>query len=190
GRTLKTILYKLEHELQYKVNWKVFDSIDFALPQSRKRIFIVGTKLEKPMLDGLDPKYDILGSILESGLETLKSDFTDKILSHFELKDLYGKSIKDKRGGDNNIHSWDIGLKGEVTKDQSILLESIFKQRRSKKWALEIGVEWMDGMPLTLNQIKTFTNVKEDKLNSMLTDLTAKGYLKLEYPLQVHKLIY
>ncbi len=141
----------------------------------------MGTKGELIDLGGNEPKFNTLKNILESGLPTIHSDFTDKILNHFELKDLYGKSIKDKRGGDNNIHSWDIGLKGEVTKDQSLLLSKIFKARRKKQWAEEIGIDWMDGMPLTLSQINTFINHTESKLFSMLEDLTEKGYLKFEH---------
>ena len=41
GRTLKTILDKLENELDYQVSWKVLDSVNFGVPQSRKRVFIV-----------------------------------------------------------------------------------------------------------------------------------------------------
>ena len=119
GRTLSTILYKLENELGYNVSWKVFDSLEFGLPQSRKRIFIVGTKNQTVDLSGNEPKYNRLESILEKGLPTINSDFTNKLFSHLELKDLYGKSIKDKRGGENNIHSWEIGLKGEISKEQS-----------------------------------------------------------------------
>ncbi len=187
GRTLSTILDKLQNELGYNVSWKVFDSLEFGLPQSRKRIFIVGTKNELIDLDGNEPKFNALKNILENGLPTIKSDFADKILKHFELKDLYGKSIKDKRGGDNNIHSWDIGLKGDVSKEQSLLLGKIFKARRKKQWAEEIGIDWMDGMPLTLSQIGTFVNHTESKLFSMLEDLTAKGYLKFEHPKKLVK---
>jgi DNA (cytosine-5)-methyltransferase 1 len=187
GRTLSTILDKLRNELGYNVSWKVFDSLEFGLPQSRKRIFIVGTKDEEIDLEGNEPKFKALKHILESGLPTIQSDFADKILKHFELKDLYGKSIKDKRGGDNNIHSWDIGLKGDVTKEQSLLLTKIFKARRKKRWAAEIGIEWMDGMPLTLSQISTFVNYSESELFSMLEDLTAKGYLKYEHPKKLVK---
>jgi DNA (cytosine-5)-methyltransferase 1 len=182
GRTLKTILNKLENELGYKVSWKVLDSLEFGLPQSRKRIFIVGTKSGYVSLNGNQPVYKSLDNILEKGLETLKSDFVSKILSHFELKDLYGKSVKDKRGGENNIHSWDIGLKGEVSKEQSLLLNKLFRERRKKQWAEQIGIDWMDGMSLTFNQIKTFTTAQESTLKSMLDDLTEKGYLKFEHP--------
>ncbi|MBK5213681.1 MAG: DNA (cytosine-5-)-methyltransferase [Flavobacteriaceae bacterium] len=180
GRTLSTILYKLKNELGYKVSWKVLDSIEFGLPQSRKRIFIVGAKNEKPNLTFSNKEFKPLKTILENGLETIKSDFTEKLFRHFEMEDLYGKSIKDKRGGDNNIHSWDIGIKGEVSDEQIILLNKLFKERRKKHWAKKIGIDWMDGMTLTLKQISTFQ--KNDKLKELLDDLVIKGYLRFEHP--------
>lgn len=187
GRTLSTILLTLENDLGYKVSWRVFDSIEFGLPQSRKRIFIVGTRDERVELNGNEPKFAKLESILEKGLEPLKSDFVDKLLSHFQIEDLFGKSIKDKRGGDNNIHSWDIGIKGEVTEEQCKLLNKLFKERRKKQWAIEIGIDWMDGMALTLEQISTFIDKPKKELQSMLDDLVAKGYLKFEYPKKLVK---
>lgn len=180
GRTLSTILYKLKDELGYNVSWEVLDSIDFGLPQSRKRIFIVGTKDETANLSFSSKQFKPLKTILENGLETIKSDFTEKLFKHFEMEDLYGKSIKDKRGGDNNIHSWDIGIKGEVSDEQIILLNKLFKERRKKHWAEKIGIDWMDGMALTLKQISTFH--KNDNLKVLLDDLVKKGYLRFEHP--------
>lgn len=188
GRTLKTILHTLEDDLGYKTSWRVFDSLEFGLPQSRKRIFIVGTKDEKIDLYGNKPKFKKLESILESGLPTLKSDFIDKLLLHFSIEDLYGKSIKDKRGGDNNIHSWDIEIKGSVSKQQVKILNELFKQRRKKQWAEEIGIDWMDGMPLTLEQINTFIKLPKKELKILLDDLTLKGYLRLEHPKKLIKI--
>lgn len=180
GRTLSTILYKLKDELGYNVSWKVLDSIDFGLPQSRKRIFIVGTKDETANLNVSAKQFKPLKTILENGLETINSDFTKKLFKHFEMEDLYGKSIKDKRGGDNNIHSWDIGIKGEVSDEQIILLNKLFKERRKKHWAVKIGIDWMDGMALTLKQISTFH--KDKNLSGLLDDLVKKGYLRFEHP--------
>ncbi|MCG9791725.1 DNA (cytosine-5-)-methyltransferase [Flavobacterium algicola] len=182
GRTLKTILHTLENELGYKTSWKVFDSLEFGLAQSRKRIFIVGTKDEKIDLNGNQPRFKSLESVLEKDLPTLKSDFIDKLLAHFPFEDLYGKSIKDKRGGDNNIHSWDIEIKGSVSKQQAEILNKLFKQRRKKQWAVEIGIDWMDGMALTLEQINTFIDLPKAELKILLEDLTKKGYLKFEHP--------
>jgi len=180
GRTLTTILDKLKNELGYKVSWKVLDSVEFGLAQSRKRVFIVGTKDEKANLTFSDKEFNVLNTILENGLETIKSDFTEKLFSHFEMEDLYGKSIKDKRGGENNIHSWDIGIKGEVSDEQIILLNKLFKERRKKHWAEKIGIDWMDGMALTLKQISTFDN--SNNLKVLLDDLVKKGYLRFEHP--------
>ncbi|MCT3721333.1 DNA (cytosine-5-)-methyltransferase [Elizabethkingia anophelis] len=188
GRTLKTILYILENDLGYKTTWKVFDSLEFGLPQSRKRIFIVGTRDNKIDLEGNDSQFSVLKTILEQGLPTINTDFINKLLSHFEIEDLYGKSIKDKRGGDNNIHSWDIELKGNVSKTQAEILNKLFKQRRKKLWALEIGIDWMDGMPLTLDQISTFIKLPKKELKKLLDDLTNKGYLKIEHPKKLVKI--
>ncbi len=188
GRTLKTILQTLENELGYKTSWKVFDSLEFGLAQSRKRIFIVGTKDKKIDLNGNQPRFKSLESVLEKGLPTLKSNFIDKLLAHFPFEDLYGKSIKDKRGGDNNIHSWDIEIKGSVSKQQAEILNKLFKQRRKKQWAVEIGIDWMDGMALTLEQINTFIDLPKTELKTLLEDLTKKGYLKFEHPKKLVKL--
>ncbi len=188
GRTLSTIIYKLEKELDYQVSWEVLDSVNFGVPQSRKRVFIVGTKNNKISLKNFIPKFQVIKDVIESGKETLNTPFTQKLLSHFSIKELYGKSIKDKRGGQNNIHSWDIGIKGECSKEQVILLNKLFKERRKKHWAGEIGIDWMDGMPLTLKQIKTFApsvNLFENHtfdLKELLDDLVQKGYLRFEHP--------
>jgi DNA (cytosine-5)-methyltransferase 1 len=191
GRTLKTILNKLEKELDYKVSWKVLNSVNFGVPQSRKRIFIIGTQKNKVSLEKFTPTFKKLKDILESGKETMNTDFTKKLLSHFSVEELYGKSIKDKRGGKNNIHSWDIGVKGECSSEQKTLLNKLFKVRRQKHWAVEIGIDWMDGMPLTLKQIKTFypTNdlFESYDLKAMLDDLVNKGYLKFEHPKKLVK---
>jgi len=186
GRTLKTILDKLENELDYQVSWKVLDSVNFGVPQSRKRVFIVGTKNEKVSLDNFEPTFKVLKDVLESGKPIMNTDFTKKLLSHFTVVELYGKSIKDKRGGENNIHSWDIGVKGECSKDQINLLNRLFKERRKKQWASEIGIDWMDGMPLTLSQIQSFfptNNLFESvDVKALLDDLVEKGYIKFEHP--------
>ncbi len=186
GRTLKTIVNTLENKLGYKVSWMVLDSMDFGLPQSRKRIFIVGHKKFKIPLNGFKKKITLLKEILESGHDVLDSKLTRLLFKNFKIEELYGKSIKDKRGGDNNIHSWDLEIKGPVSEEQIILLNDLFKQRRKKIWAQKIRIDWMDGMALTYGQIKTF-NASPD-LKKMLDDLVAKGYLKFEHPKKLVKI--
>lgn len=179
GRTLNVIVTTLL-ELGYKIDYKVLNSYDFGVPQERKRIYIVGSLEKQPVLDGFETSHKTIGDILESGIQTLDTPFVNCLLQHFKVEDLYGKSIKDKRGGDTNIHSWDLEIKGPVNQNQKNLLNRILKERRKKKWAGLIGIEWMDGMPLTYNQIYSF--FPHPDLQEMLDDLTQKGYLKFEYP--------
>jgi DNA (cytosine-5)-methyltransferase 1 len=184
GRTLSTIIEHLE-ALNYKVKWKLLNSKNFGLAQDRKRVYIVGTKIEAPSLDNFKEQTTKLKSVIEYGKPTIKSKFTELLLSHYSIEQLYGKSIKDKRGGANNIHSWDIELKGTVSVEQKKLLNQLFKERRKKRWAEEFGIDWMDGMPLTLKQISTFYN--DENLEEMLEDLVKKGYLKKEHPKRLVK---
>lgn len=179
GKTLQVIIDKL-HALKYKFDFRVLNSKYFGVPQERKRIYIVGSIDEKPDLDNFPVRESKLGDILETGMPTVDTPFVRTLLKHFSIEELYGKSIKDKRGGDTNIHSWDLEIKGPVSDKQKKLLDTILTERRKKKWAEIIGIDWMDGMPLTLEQIRTFFDDAE--LEDMLEDLTEKGYLKFEHP--------
>ncbi|MBE6331239.1 MAG: DNA (cytosine-5-)-methyltransferase [Bacteroidales bacterium] len=179
GRTLSVILDHL-NSLDYHISYKVLNSKFFGVPQERKRIYIVGSLNKKISLDFFSTSFKKLGDILQHGQPTMKTKFINLLLSKYDLKDLYGKSIKDKRGGFNNIHSWDIGLKGDVTEDEKRLLDKILTERRKKQWASIIGIDWMDGMPLTAKQISTFYH--HPNLNQMLAHLEKMGYLKLEHP--------
>ena len=179
GRTLSVILNNLT-KLGYNVTWKVLNSRDFGVAQDRKRVYIVGVKKGQVILDGFDIKSSRIKDILENGLQVDDSLFAQKLLKNYSVEELYGKNIKDKRGGKDNIHSWDIEIKGSLTDEQKMLLNMILTERRKKKWAHIHSIDWMDGMPLTINMIRTF--YKGDNLYEMLEELTEKGYLKKEYP--------
>ena len=186
GKTLKVILEKLK-SLNYKVTYRVLDSQKFGLAQSRKRIFIVGTQKNEIDLVDFSMKKAVFSEVMEIGLPTIQSEFTEKLLSKFSPSEIIGKSIKDKRGGANNIHSWDIELKGPVSEEQKLLLSKLFKERRKKHWALNKNIEWMDGMPLTYEEIATF--YPHQNLLSMLEDLKSKGYLTFEHPKNIVEII-
>ena len=179
GRTLSIIIKHLE-DLDYRVAYRLLDSQFFGLAQSRKRVYIVGTLDKCISLDNFDKNKSVLKDILEKGLPTIDSAFTRKLFEHFRPEDVIGKSIKDKRGGNSNIHSWEIGLKSETTKEECDFLNMLLLERRKRKWASEIGIQWMDGMPLTVDQIKTFYPRKN--LKKFLDGLVDKGYLRLEHP--------
>lgn len=179
GNTLAVILDRLK-KLGYYVSYRLIDSQYFGLAQSRKRVYIVGTKDSNISLDDFLESSATFSDIMEHNLPTMDTQFTRKLFQHFSPQDVIGKAIKDKRGGDDNIHSWEIGLKGETTPEQCDFLNMLLLERRKRKWAKEIGIDWMDGMPLTKKQISTFFH--HDNLQKFLDDLVDLGYLTLEYP--------
>jgi DNA (cytosine-5)-methyltransferase 1 len=180
GRTLKTILHKLEKELDYKVTWNILDAQNFGLAQARRRIYIVGTKKERVSLENFPQIKSTFSDVMEKGCKTLNGEFSKKLFKKFKPEELFGKAIKDKRGGENNIHSWDIGIRGRVTQKEQTLLNALLLERRKRHWAKKIGIDWMDGMPLTAEQIRAFHNIED--LQTMLDKLVEQGYLVLEHP--------
>ena len=186
GKTWKIIEDKLSR-LGYKVSHIVLNSKNHGLPQSRERVYIVGTLKEKVALDKFEEKTSSLENILEKGNQTLNTTFIKKLIEKYHVTELYGKAIKDKRGGKNNIHSWDLELKGHVSREQKELLNELLKARRKKEWADIKGIKWMDGMPLTLEEIASFYKPvffsnNTQKLKALLEDLIKKNYLKYEHP--------
>jgi len=196
GRTLETIINHLEN-LGYEVNWKVLDASEYGVPQKRKRIYITGSLSAKTDLNDLNKNSSKLANVLEKNLPQSAylndSVLVNKLLEHYSVDQMKGKQIKDKRGGANNIHSWDVELKGPVSEEQKALLDEMLKQRRRKSWSLSKQIPWSDGMPLTLEEIATFhtqtlfEHKMSDKkylvhLKSILDDLVKKKYLTFEIP--------
>lgn len=196
GRTLETILAHLD-DLGYQVSWKLVDASKHGVPQKRKRIYIVGSLSKQVDLSHLTEAQSQFGDVLESAVEskyTIESVLAKKLLDHYPASELVGKQIKDKRGGKDNIHSWDVGLRGEVTDEQKVLLDSILRQRRRKDWAKLKGIKWSDGMPLTLEDIWSFAPALLKKssrnkvhLQRVLDDLVDKKYLVREKPKQAQE---
>jgi DNA (cytosine-5)-methyltransferase 1 len=131
-------------------------------------------------LDGFAKSSQVIEEILEHGLPLVVSPFIRKLLKVCPLEELPGKSIKDKRGGPLNIHSWDIGFKGKVSRRQREILNKMLTERRKHEYAEEYGIDWMDGMPLTLEMLQRIFPDKD--LKKQLDDLVSKKYLKIEHP--------
>jgi DNA (cytosine-5)-methyltransferase 1 len=182
GATLKTILSILE-SLGYIVTWKVLDAKNFGIPQVRKRIYIVGSKGKEISLNDFKVEQKVFSDIQEKNLPPVETKFTNKLLELFPPEELGGKAIKDKRGGSNNIHSWDLELKGPLNKEQKKIMSVLLRERRKKKWAEIKGIVWMDGMSLTLNEIHSFyDSLPKEKLRSLLNDMVEKKYLRYDHP--------
>ena len=182
GKTIKVIMRVLTEDLGFNASYIVLNAADFGVPQLRKRVYIVGCKKKFGKVNlKFKPRPHIgAGTVIEYGQPILDNEFSRHLLSAYSPDQLNGRALKDKRGGKQNIHSWDIAQKGVVSEEQKKLLNMILLERRKKKWAAEIGIDWMDGMPLTYEQIKTF--YKGAGLKKMLDDLTKKRYVYLEHP--------
>lgn len=192
GRTLEVILQRLEI-LGYQVSWKVFDASEYGLAQKRKRIYIVGTLGERVSLDDFQKTYSPLAQVLERSFPPsleIETSLTQKLLSHFDMKQLIGKQVRDKRGGPNNIHSWNVGLKGEISSFQDEILEVLLRARRRKGVAIAKGIPWSDGMPLTLDELISLFAAKHTEsalpkrqiFQKALDELVTMGYLGFESP--------
>ena len=102
GKTLKIILDHL-HSAGYKVSHRILNSKDFGVPQERKRIYIVGTLQKAPDLTDFPIVHRCMRDIMETGKTVSNTKFTRLLLKNFTLKELYGKSIKDKWKSHTNL---------------------------------------------------------------------------------------
>lgn len=177
---------KIKHifeEIGYNISFKKLNSADFGVPQSRERVFIIGHKNKYIDFDTLTYKQPKkLSDIIENDLEytDIDSGLCDKLVNLHKKQPIYGHKLQDKRGGTNNIHSWDLGYNGIITDKQKTIMEKIMLERRKKHWAVKKNIDWMDGMPLTFDEIKTFIKDNDADLLANLSQLVEKKYLKLE----------
>ena len=183
GKPLKRICDEFNN-IGYFVSYKKLNATDFGVPQNRERVFIV-CSLEKHVdLDNIEyvNPENTLNSIIDytAKYSDIESNFANKIMELHSQTPLFGYKMQDKRGGQNNIHSWDIGVNGVLTIRERELMKKIMTERRKKHWAEKKNIVWMDGMPLTLKEISTF--VDDTNLKQMLDNLVAKKYLRLEKP--------
>jgi len=183
GKPLKKICDEFKN-IDYFVSYKKLNATDFGVPQNRERVFIV-CSLEKQIdldkIEHVNPD-NTLNSIIDHSAKytDIETGFANKIMDLHSQTPLFGYKMQDKRGGQNNIHSWDIGVNGVLTMNERNLMNKIMTERRKKHWAEKKNIVWMDGMPLTLSEISTF--VDDPNLKQMLDNLVAKNYLRLEKP--------
>jgi DNA (cytosine-5)-methyltransferase 1 len=182
GKPLKRICDEFKN-INYFVSYKKINSADFGVPQSRERVFIVCSleKIDMENIKHVDP-IKSLSTIIDVNAKytDVDANFANKIIELHSNKPLFGYKIQDKRGGENNIHSWDIEINGKINDEEKKLMKLIMTERRKKHWAEKKGIPWMDGMPLTYKEICTFYNNTE--LKNMLDNLVSKKYLKMEKP--------
>lgn len=141
GKTLSTILHKLEIA-GYNVSVAVLDASAFGVPQKRKRVYLVGVDSNYGEVDlsNLETSKVFVEDVIQRGEETDDSEFAKLLIKNVGLDKLAGKCVKDKRGGASNIHSWDIGLKGPVSKEQTKFFKYSFERKKKE----EVGFDYWD----------------------------------------------
>lgn len=99
GKTFEAVMAELEKLKMYQVDWRVLNTKDYGIPQSRSRVFIVGvmtkeilewptpTKLKKPLkayVDNSDRKQETIQHSRKKMLLTIPKDscFIDISFSH------------------------------------------------------------------------------------------------------------
>lgn len=183
GNVIKRIQKEFE-DIGYHFTYRLFDASEFGVPQVRKRLFFVGCR-EKAIDLSLARKTQ--AKPLEHFIDqddltsTIPRPFVEALLRMPDYK-LYNCAIKDKRGGAKNIHSWDMGLFGQVSDTQKSIMNKLMLERRKKHWAEKKNITWMDGMPLTMADILTFMEVEATDLKKDLDGLVEMTYLKKEKP--------
>lgn len=183
GRCIRRIQDMLT-QIGYHVSYRKINGVEFGVPQARERVFIVGS-LHRPIdLSALRPIPDapvpVLRDVLEHGARYTDIDriFADRLIHLHRRHPIFGHKIQDKRGGDINIHSWDIDYNGQLGEKEKDLMNRLMRERRKKHWAKQKNIIWMDGMPLTETEISSF--FPHPELQSMLRHLVELGYLRVE----------
>jgi DNA (cytosine-5)-methyltransferase 1 len=183
GKSIERICKEFK-DIDYNVSYKKLNAIFFGVPQNRERVFIICSYKNNINFDKLKnineniKLKDIIDN--NSKYTDIDENFAKKILNLHLKTPLFGYKMQDKRGGKYNIHSWDIGINGDISIDEKKLMNNIMTERRKKHWADKKKIDWMDGMPLTYDEIKSFYDIPN--LKSMLDNLVKKKYLKIEKP--------
>ena len=189
GRTLTTILTTLQ-QIGYNVSWGLLDASLYGVAQARKRIFIVGSLTHTPVMPAPSKTATPVAKFLQKNIKEADSkvnSFSTLLTSHYSIDFLKGKAIRDKRGGPNNIHSWNIEYWGKTSLQERELLENLALESRKKSWSIINKIHYTDGMPLSIDNILTFTKMSKTTLTKTLEKLVKQGYLYKE-PNQTYRI--
>jgi len=160
------LLYELE-KANYCIKWKVVNSYDFGVPQSRERVFIVGIRKDLsnaqeyqfPQSLAYRPRLvDVIDEIKDCQIVTKKKlnpnilfggsgsipPSRNRFQKDDELNDFF--TFSDLRNGHTTIHSWDII---DTTKKEKLICLTLLKSRRKKQYGEK------DGNPLTFEDLQS-----------------------------------
>ncbi|TAL18287.1 DNA (cytosine-5-)-methyltransferase [bacterium] len=135
GLHFATILSSLT-DLNYTIEWRLFNAMDFGLPQNRQRVFIVGTKADDYNING-NSSLSIVSTKLaiESELNSLKpidlEDLSDS--KSWKFIEKHGKKFPNW-GIASNHRFWGKDLNGFDSKSKPVFLNSILQDNVSSEF--------------------------------------------------------
>lgn len=165
--------------IDYSVRWKIINSYDFGVPQSRERVFIVGIRndLENAQAYSFPEPISTQPKLVDIIDEIKDCEIIEKVKVSPDL--LFGEQIppsrnrfqkddemndffvfSDLRNGHTTIHSWDLIKTSEKEK---LICVTILKNRRRKKYGLK------DGNPLSFQDLRELIDgLKEAELDRLV----------------------
>lgn len=169
-------------ELGYRVEYRLLFAPQYTVPQSRYRVFIIGTRIGEDVLFP-EPTNDILtyktvrkalGDIVELGdlpnheLRQTWPKYYDFVMERVGE----GQKLCNSRHGASSIYTWDIPeAYGETTPEERELLVALAKNRRHKKYGEK------DGNPLSDTVLSQLINQDLPYIHRLTSSLIEKGYL-------------
>lgn len=184
--TFNKILSELDR-IGYNVYWKVLNTKDFGIPQSRARVWFVCIRkdIDEPLKFQFPQPFALtifIKDILEKEVDK-KYYLSEKLQERFskylenkgkdlEKENISPRRVRDLQKSDSFITSWDLSLFGDVSKEEKEILECWrFNHRSTKFGDLSVG----NGM--TKEEIEKILN---RDISNELKLIIEKGYLLLK----------
>ncbi len=170
--SLKLIIKSFE-DIGYNVKYKVLNTFDYGLPQSRERIFIVGISKDIKKEFHYPESYKQLPN-LSSVIENTVSINSQNVINNNNLKNSFNISFLvnnenfftfcDTRNGKHSIHSWDLI---DTSEEEIQICFAVLKNRRRKIYGDK------DGNPLSVQNIQDILKIEGSALESLIDNLNS-----------------
>ncbi|WP_138437016.1 DNA cytosine methyltransferase [Marinobacter shengliensis] len=123
----------------YKTETITIDASTIGIPQTRKRVFVIGWNTSVKNLPKLEKKSTrTLGEVLKNveGKPNHNVELLDRTSKHYKIarKIGHGQKLCNVRAGNSSIHTWQIPeVFGPVDEEQIMILQTIMKLRRRER---------------------------------------------------------
>lgn len=138
-------ILRLLKEIGYRVEYQIFNSKNFRVPQDRDRLFIIGW--EKTL--NINPKETI------KNIEDQKIEYTGE-------NEYKPYTLCDLRGGAYTIHSWELTKTSTIEKE---ICNWLLKNRRKLKYSDK------DGSPIKASEIRRNLKLKKEPFYKAIKSL-------------------